>query len=533
MAEALRLTTSLQVAVLAVLVFDQAEGTKLSAQIKTSHFDGAFRDFAAAVLKYRKTYHKAPGGIHLGELMAEAGVGKDSRQVLDKLLIDLEALKENLNAEYIASRAGEFVRRQLAKTALIEASDVWETARAGDPEAVDKIEKIFREFLSTRGDSGFEVGTFLSDPKVLRFSSFVDEDMIPLFMDTTDRDNYTGLDLLTRRRIGLYRKQLFLFVAPKGQGKTWMCISCGKAAIAQGKKVVHYTLEMDGDTMVLPRYVQSLWGVGRDNVEYQRVKFKLHDSRDKRDQWERTVTFNEEGKEIEDGMLTRPWANLMQRDIVRILKPKRKKQLAMMKNLVVKTFHTGAATIDGITAHLDYLADAHKFYPDLVIVDYPKLMKTNPANLRTDIGHNVERLRGLAGERNFALFCPHQSTRKTIGGRRVYSRDVGEDISVIQTADTVVTFQRTEAEAKRNIGRLSVEHAREAQSALLLCITQSYATGQFATSACWPNEAYQEAYVKGKDDADTRDIEGVGDIEDAEVKTLDNGRARANGRAWE
>jgi hypothetical protein len=125
------------------------------------------------------------------------------------------------------------------------------------------------------------------------------------------------------------------------------------------------------------------------------------------------------------------------------------------------------------------------------------------------LGRTVEELRGLAGKRNLALVCPHQGNRSSLGARRVRSNMAGEDVSVVQTADTVFAFSRTDAEERLGLGRLSVEHVRNRRGGLTLVLSQAYGIGQYVLSSADMQQAYWEKLKKL--DRDSGDEEGLGE----------------------
>lgn len=459
-----RFVPSLQTAVLVALCFDNESGAEIAAQVKTTHFDGVYRDFASGVLKYRREFRSPPGIPQLEGIAEEVSLNREGRSLLiDELIPALVAAEKSFNGKYTASRVHDFIRHQQAKQALFDAGEAWDAERTGGPDAVPKIEKIFHDFLH-KAKSTYSAGTFLSDPKALGFLTTRQEEFISI-----------GIPELDRAGIGLYPKQLLLYIGPKGSGKTWFCCHCGRQAVMQHQKVVHYSLEEDGDTGIIPRYYQMLFGVGQSRTRFIRGLFTPTES---------GSIFSWE--EVE------PKLSFEDADIRKVLTAEIKKFSESYADLVVKTFPTSQLTVDMFTAHLDYLESVEGFVPNLVIVDYPKLMHTDPKNLRISLGRNVEELRGRAIERNFALVCPHQGTRTTIRAARVRSSDAGEDISVVQTADTVFSFQRTEKEEEWGIARLSVEHTRRAKSGLIIGLTQSYETGQYCTSSYYMDKRLRD-----------------------------------------
>lgn len=472
MADETRLASSLQLSVLAAICFDEGIGAAVAAQVNPEHFDNVWRDFAAQVLRYRKKYGKPPGENYLDDLASRLPAGKDN--LLKRQLIpDLFAEAEGLNAEYVATRVDDFVQRQILKAALYEAGDRFSQDDEG---LVGDVRDILGSALKTKR-SALDAGLFLDDPKALSYLSHDRDDVVSL-----------GIPELDRLRVGLIAKQLLLYLGPKGTGKSWFCIHCAKQALLQRLKVVHFSLEMTLDQLI-PRYYQSLFGVAQDGDKFNRTTLEF-------DELGRLSGFKTKS--------TRPRLNMAQPEIRKILRKKLNDFGARLGSLVIKEVPTGSMTVAQFAGHLDYLEEVEGFVPNVVIVDYPKLMKVDRANMRLDLGRNVEELRGEAGKRNFALVAPHQGTRSTIGAKRVRSSDAGEDISVIQTADIVLAYSRTEAEEDRGLGRLSVEHLRNAKSGSQILLTQSYETGQYVLESAVMQKAYWDRLreVGGEDDAE-------------------------------
>jgi hypothetical protein len=460
MAEEEKLPDSIQLAVLAALCFDTGHGAAVAAQVRPEHFDSLWRDFAARVLQYRKKHGKPPGKTYSSDLAAQATLGRDPALFKKRLLPELFAAAEGLNAEYVVGRVQNFVRRQVLKGALLEAGARF----AQDNDAlVSDVEAIIYKALKFR-QNAYDAGTFLNDPAALRFVD-AREDFISL-----------GIDALDHMRIGLVPKQLLLYIGPKGSGKSWFCVHCGKQALMQRQRVVHYTLEM-GEEEVIPRYYQALFNVGQDSAKFNRSRLDFDDL-------DRLSGFHTEQVKAR--------LDFGQADVRKILRKKMGAFGARFGTLIVKAFPTGFLTMAQLVGHLDYLEEVERFVPNVMIVDYPKLMHSSRENLRIDLGRNMEELRGIAVQRNLALVCPHQGTRATMGAKRTRSSDAGEDISVVQTADTVLAFSRTELEERLGLGRLSIEHARKSRAGLMLLLSQSYETGQYVLESAVMQKAYWE-----------------------------------------
>ena len=444
-----RLASSLQQSVLSALCFDDTWGAVIAAQVQPDHFDAVFRDFAARILNYRRKHHRPPGVNHVEDLAIQTGAREDSL-VLKRLVPTLLAEGPTVNAEYVAQRVNEFIRRQTYKRAIAEAGERYQQ---DDEKLLEDLDHIFHEVLTAR-QTVLDAGTFLTDSKALRFLDRSNVDFIPL-----------GIKELDAKRIGLVPKTLLLYVAAKGSGKSWFAVHCGKQALLQRMSVAHVSLEMPTEE-VMGRYFQALFGAATEkgSVDITALKF------------DKIITDKLVGLPSES---VKPRINFEHPNIRNILKNKIGEWGLRLGRLVVKDFPTGSLTIDQLIGYLDYLELVEGFTPNLLIVDYPKLMKLDRRDPRISIGRNMEELRGIAAARGLALVCPHQGTRASIGARRVRSSMASEDISVIQTADLVLAYSQTEAEERKGLGRLSVEHSRTTRAGLTLLLTQSYETGQY------------------------------------------------------
>lgn len=474
-----KLLPAAQLSILTALAFDDGPyGVAIAAQLRPDHFDDIYRDFAAELLRHRRRYSSPPGKAHIRELASRAGFRGKNDPVIKQIIPQMELNAPSLNAEYVLASTQDFIRRQTVQAAIQRAIDRFEV---DDAEMPADIEQIFSEALATRSTT-VDSGVYFPSKDALQFLQRRQTSFISL-----------GIPLLDRERIGLQPKKLLLYVAPKATGKSWFCVHCGKRGIMSQKRVVHITLEMSEDE-VLERYAQAFFGMAVDSEVIKRMEFDWPKSKKQRDQW---ILDHPPWHQIE----VQPKLTLEDARIKVELDKRMKKLGQRVGKLVVKEFPTGSLTPAALISYLDLLEAVDGFVPNILIVDYPKLMKTDPNNVRIDIGRNMEQLRGIAGARNLALVCPHQSNRATIGARRVRSSNVSEDISVIQTADVVLTYARTRAEERDGLGRLTIEHARNARSGLELMLSQSYGTGQYVLEAARMRNEYWD-FIKKDEPAD-------------------------------
>lgn len=456
-------TESLQEAVLAVLSFNVVHGALVAAQVQPEHFSGVYHEIAAPVIEYRRKFGKPPGQQHLEHLFSKAKLDPADRKthVLRRTLISLSALAESVNSEYVVSRTQDFVRAQRLKGALLEANERY---LQGGEEAAADVEGILNNALRFR-QTTLDAGTFLRDVEKSSVFQEKQEEAITL-----------GIPEFDRLGIGLIAKRQVLLIAPKNTGKSWACIHVGKQALLQKKKVVHISLEMPTQE-VLDRYYQSFFGIATRDEQYAKTTLEL-------DELGRLIEFKTRK--------AKPRLDFGDPNIRKILRNKVKLWGARFGRLVIKDFPSGTLTINHLRGYLDYLELVEKFIPDVLIVDYPDLCAIPLRDFRLAIGKIFVDLRGIAGERNLALFTPTQSGRASIGAKRVNSTDATEDISKVFTADIVLTQSQTPAEAQRGLARLTVDHARSAPKGTQVVLTQSFATGQYVLQSAFLSQNYWE-----------------------------------------
>ncbi len=437
-----------------LLCVNDKEGQIAAGLLKSDYFDTVYSGIVQKVLTYRKTYNKAPGISHIDDVFDD--VLSDTShaeyplysQVVQGVLVN----GESLNPSYVLSRVSEFVRGQQLKQAVLAAADRYSF---GGDRLVPDIEKIFLDALKNEVQS-IDSGIFLND----RTRSLN-------FLNQQTQAYSLAIPELDRKDVGLTPKELMVFIAPKGSGKSWFCIHAAKMALLQRANVVHITLEMSEDRAV-QRYYQSLFAVSKRDEKIEQYLFEL-------DELERICGFVKKTR--------KPLLTFDQPDIILKLSKKIGDWGTRFGRIVVKQFPTKSLTVSQLRAYLDMLEVSHKFIPHILIVDYPDLMWTDPANQRISVGRVFEELRGLGVERNLAVLAPTQANRAGIESGKVTGVHVAEDISKLNTADQVLTYSQTKLEKEKGLARIYVEKSRNDEDKFTVIISQHYGTGQFALSS--------------------------------------------------
>ncbi len=437
---------ALQENLLCLLCWDDVRASQVRATLGSARLfeSQIYRDVAERAIAFLDKFGVAIKE-HISDELEDVLTGTDTRKatVYKKLLEDLYLSQEHLNGEYILSQLRKFVRAQTLKSALIESVEALE---AGD---VDTAETTIQRGLSVQVNT-FEAGTFLSVPEQALG-----------FLDDTEPALSMGIPYFEEIDLGPRRKELMLWMAAPGRGKSWALVHTGKWALLQGKTVLHVTLEMS-EQRTSQRYVQSLFAVSKRHPEVSVPRLQLVDDK----------LTGIDHEELKRWTLQDPGASVR-------LTQKIKRLLGNKPPLIVKQFPTGALTMSMLRAYLDGLERLHKIIPDYLIIDYPDLMAMDSKTLREDIGETMKHLRGLGVERNMGVIGATQTNREGSRARIVDESNVAEDWSKIMIADSIISFNQTEEEKKLGLARLFAVKSRNDESRGACLITQSYAIGQF------------------------------------------------------
>lgn len=441
-----KITGSLQENILVLLTFH--DDAKLVRSIITPNLfeSSIFRDIAAHACDYLDTIGE-PIREHLPDSLEHILKGKDKKKAdsYTRILDNLFLSRESVNVKYTISKLHDFVRQQNLKSAVVKAVEAIES---GD---LDLAENELTKGLQNQVNV-FDIGTNMADSK-----HALD------FLDDMDDGIRTGILELDKRDIMPRVGEMLLLIAPMKKGKSWALMHFAKHALLQRKTVVHITLEMS-EKRVTQRYIQSFFSITKREAKIKTPVFKTDDLG-------RLTSI-----EYED--VVRP--TLSDPNIRKTLTNKVKKEFNKRSPLIIKQFPTGSLTLNELDAYLEGLSKFHKIVPDMLVLDYPDLMKLDSANLRIDTGTIFKQLRGLAIRRNLALVTATQANADGMKAKLVTDSMVAEDKSKIATADIVLTYSQTLEEKALNLARLFVSNARNDVDKFVVLISQSYASGQFA-----------------------------------------------------
>ena len=296
--------------------------------------------------------------------------------------------RESPDLEFVQEKTLEFCKNQIIKNAIMESVDLLDTQN------YDGIKLVIDDAMKAgvERDIGHEYMTGFEE----RMSE-QSRKCLPTQWDSVN-------DLMDG---GLAGGELGVIVAPAGIGKSWTLQSLGAHAVAKGKTVIHYTLELNAEYVGL-RYDTIVSGQPIGNLQYYKEEVL-------------------------------------------------KKINQLKGNLIIKYYPTRTASVNTITAHLQQ-CELQGIKPDMVIVDYADIMKSTQhfTEKRHQIGHVYEELRGMAGEFDIPIWTASQANRSSLEEDVIGAEKVSEDYSKVMTSDFVMSMSRKVEDKIANTGRFHV-----------------------------------------------------------------------------
>lgn len=473
------LGNALQENLLILLTFDDKRSQIIRGVVDPGLYGGMYRDIAVQIYDYIDRYKEAPKD-HLPDLLVDKLESKNKREakLYEDIVRTLDEMKDKVNAEYIMSQVETFVKRQSLKMVAI---DLAKALQRDTDEGLEEAEELISQATS-QGLKVFDAGTRLTVPE--KALAFLDND-VQAFP--------TGLPELDKRNFGPTRTEAHLYISDTKKGKTWWLIWLARVALRNQLRVAHISLEM-GEDRVAMRYMQTLFALAKRKETIRRVKF----SRDKLGKLE----------DFEEFEVT-PKLAMTDPNIRAKLEKKIGQSAKWLKNIFIKRFPTGTMTIGMLEAYLDNLEVTERFMPDLLIVDYPDIMKFDRANYRHAIDELYQSLRGVAVKRNCALAIVSQSNREGGKAKQVGRANVAEAYSKIAHVDVALTYSQSIQEKALGLARIHVAAGRNDEDEITLLLSQNYAMGQFAIDSILMANNYWT--LLGQAEADAKEDEGFED----------------------
>jgi replicative DNA helicase len=462
-----------QESLLAIAAFDEGNSGQAITLIPDHLYDSYQREIFLTIQAFRKRFNTTPGTTHMLDLVESLkrkfpDKAKQYAQIYESMCLTYE---DGINAPYVFSRAELFGRYSRLTNGIGLALKELQGRTEISEQSVLTAEKFITDAMQTN-ISVMDLGTSTHDPA--RMMRALDAPELSGFS--------TGIPELDAENCRPSRKRLTVIEGAYGSGKTFGLLEIAmSAAMYSGANVAYIPLEMSEDECC-GRIVQNLFGVGQTAVKDRVVKFNKDDKG-------RLIDFDFETIDIPSIEASKPE---LAKDMPKL---RRKPKIA------IKEFPSDSLTIPMLKALLDSWASRDGFHPDVLLVDYYRLMKINNASrLREELGQLGTALHGLAQSRNIAVVTAAQLNRGGLEGQGT-GGDVAEDISINHTADHVIIYNQTEAESKLKIARLFVDKSRTGSSKFEVLISQSYAKGAYAVDSALMHTDYSSVLEEATSDS--------------------------------
>lgn len=435
---------------LVLLSFDEERAPIIRNTIDVSLFGGQYKTIASRVYEYIDKYKKPPKD-HLADILDDKINSKNKREgeLYTDIISSIHEAQIGINASYVMTQLGTFTRRQALRTVAI---DLTKALQRDTEASLAEADALIRQAQGS-ALTLFDPGTRLSN-KVKSLE----------FLDIQQSSFPTGVAELDRRGFGPTRKEMWLLIANTKGGKTWALIHVAKMALMHHLKVLHVTLEMS-EARAAQRYFQALFSISKHREKFRTTKFE-------KDDLGRISGFTD--TEL------RPAFSLEDANAHTKLERRIDKWGArLLDNIIIKQFPTGTLTVNQLTAYMDHLEQTERFVPDLLVIDYPDLMKLDKSEYRLSLDELYKDIRGILISRNIAGAVVSQSHRGAAKAKQVGAENVAEAYSKIAHADTILTLSQTAAEKQLGLARLHVAAGRNDADGLTIVISQNYGTGNF------------------------------------------------------
>lgn len=388
----------------------------------------------AVIIQFFLNYKKLPTD---DQLLEETKKVMASNELFGDYRDELEAInsldeKSIDNQEYYLDLVEEFAKEQAVKDAILKSVDHLKKKNFG------AIEDEVRNAFSV--NRNVDLGTNYFEGIKERWERLNSQQLVPKFRTPFETLN-EALDG------GLAHKEMAMVVAPPGVGKSLFLANQAARSVLDGHNVLYVSLEMAED-----RVAQRLDSIFT-RIQQSELSNRVEDI--------------EERLQI----ISKQWED--------------------RGRLVVKEFPTKRLSVTGLRAFLNQLKNYEDFSPDVLIVDYLELMKTDKEMAEYQGQERLaQELRGVASEYGCLVWTATQTNREGKKVNIITDAELADSYGKIRVCDLVFSINQTEQEFDKGAARLYLMKSRNGRARFIVPIGIDYS--RLVVSQNKSNDAQQE-----------------------------------------
>ena len=388
----------------------------------------------AVIIQFFLNYKKLPTD---DQLLEETKKVMASNELFGDYRDELEAInnldeKSIDNQEYYLDLVEEFAKEQAVKDAILKSVDHLKKKNFG------AIEDEVRSAFSV--NRNVDLGTNYFEGIKERWERLNSQQLVPKFRTPFETLN-EALDG------GLAHKEMAMVVAPPGVGKSLFLANQAARSVLDGHNVLYVSLEMAED-----RVAQRLDSIFT-RIQQSELSNRVEDI--------------EERLEI----ISKQWED--------------------RGKLMVKEFPTKRLSVTGLRAFLNQLKNYEDFTPDVLIIDYLELMKTDKEMAEYQGQERLaQELRGVASEYGCLVWTATQTNREGKKVNIITDAELADSYGKIRVCDLVFSINQTEQEFDKGAARLYLMKSRNGRARFIVPIGIDYS--RLVVSQNKSNDAQQE-----------------------------------------
>lgn len=402
-----------QTKAISVMLTDRSFLDQAQDIIEPKHFESdAHKWIVEKIMWYFDTYKDIPSmEVFKKEMDKENIKDNDYKVNLVQSLKDVYKNSEASDIRYIKDEYLEFCRNQAFKGAILKAADQLQSGN------YDKIKTLV--------DKAMHAG------QERNYGHNWKEDIAQRLVHVARETVPTGWQVINQIMDGgLAAGELGVIVAPPGIGKSWGLVSLGRHAVENGKKVLHYTLELNENYLGL-RYDTMFTGYEPNQVRHHMDEVRTAISK-------------------------------------------------ITGELIIKYYPTRSVTSHSFAAHIERLMSTG-FEPDLILVDYADLLRpSEKADARyQELGIVYEDLRGMGGQFKIPVWTASQSQRSSMKDDVIEGDKIAESFNKIMTADFLMSISRKMADKVSSTARIHIIKNRFGPDGMTFPAHVNFVEGKF------------------------------------------------------